>query len=83
MNGRWRVVASVLLALASPLAARQQATAPARSERPAYRVERATSPITIDGVLDEAAWQDAAVVASSTRPGRRRTCRPTSRRRPS
>ena len=62
MNGRWRVVASVLLALASPLAARQQATAPARSERPAYRVERATSPITIDGVLDEAAWQDAAVV---------------------
>ncbi len=70
MNGRWRVVASVLLALASPLAARQQATAPARSERPAYRVERATSPITIDGVLDEAAWQDAAVVEAKyeTRP---------------
>ncbi len=62
MNGRRRIVASMLIALASPLAARQQGTTPPRSERPAYRVERATSPITVDGVLDEVAWQQATMV---------------------
>jgi hypothetical protein len=53
------------LALASPLAARttqESAAVPPRSERPAYRIERAASAITIDGVLDEAAWEHAAVV---------------------
>src|SRR5262245_21866606 len=60
MNGRSGLACGLLLALASPLAARQsQEAAPTRL---AVHVERATSPITIDGVLDEAAWEHAAVV---------------------
>ena len=65
MNGRWRSACCWLLVLASPLAARQpQVTGavPARSERPVHHVGRATSPIKVDGVLDEAAWQQATVV---------------------
>jgi uncharacterized protein DUF5916/cellulose/xylan binding protein with CBM9 domain len=65
MNGRWTTVVCMLLALASPLAARQPqegGAAPPRSQRPAYKVERASSPITVDGVLDDAAWEQAAVV---------------------
>jgi hypothetical protein len=55
----------MLFVLASPLAARQPqepGAVPPRAERPVYKVGRAISPITIDGVLDEAAWQQAAVV---------------------
>ena len=67
MNGRWSVVVCMLLALAlaSPLAARQSqegGAATPRAERPVHKVGPATSPIVIDGVLDEAAWGQAAVV---------------------
>ena len=63
MKGRRGFAFGLLLALASPLAARQsQDSAPPRSARPSYHVERAASPITVDGVLDEAAWEHAAVV---------------------
>ncbi len=51
MNGSWKVVLCGFFALASPLAA-----------RPVHKVGRAASPIVVDGVLDEAAWQQAAVV---------------------
>jgi Domain of unknown function (DUF5916)/Carbohydrate family 9 binding domain-like len=65
MNGRWVVAVGMLLALASPLAARQSqegGAAPPRPERPVHKVGRASSPVVIDGVLDEAAWGQAAVV---------------------
>ncbi|HEY7214423.1 MAG TPA: DUF5916 domain-containing protein [Thermoanaerobaculia bacterium] len=65
MNGRCTVVLCALLALASPLAARQSqeggAAAP-RPQRPVHKVGRADSPVVVDGVLDEAAWEHAAVV---------------------
>jgi len=36
--------------------------APSAPPEPEYHVERATSAITIDGVLDEQAWKDATVI---------------------
>ena len=48
MNGSWRAAGCMLIALASPLAAKQEGAVP---ERPPYRVERAASPITVDGML--------------------------------
>src|SRR5215210_3993296 len=73
-NGRWRTVCCALLAFASPLVvwgAQEGGANPPRSERPVHRIERAASEIKVDGVLDEAAWQTAAVVALKyeTRPG--------------
>jgi hypothetical protein len=64
MQGRRGLAPGMLLALVSPLAARssQEAAVPPRSARPVPQVEPATSPIKIDGVLDEAAWSHAAVV---------------------
>jgi hypothetical protein len=65
MKRNWRAAGCMMLALASPLAARQSqeaGTTPPRGERPLHKVERATSPIVVDGVLDEAAWEHAAVV---------------------
>ena len=65
MNWRWTGAFCALLALASPLAAKQAqqgGAIPPQASRPAYQVERATSPIAVDGVLDEPAWQHAAVV---------------------
>jgi Domain of unknown function (DUF5916)/Carbohydrate family 9 binding domain-like len=57
-----------LLALGAPLGAQEGAGE--RASRPAYRVERAYSPITVDGALDEPAWGAATVVelAYETRP---------------
>ncbi len=65
MNGRWTTVVCMLLALASPLAARQSqegGAATPRAARPVHKVGRAASPIVVDGVLDDAAWQQATVV---------------------
>ncbi|MEA2561326.1 MAG: hypothetical protein QOH06_2830 [Acidobacteriota bacterium] len=50
------------LTIVAPLAAAQgegRATGPVR---PPYAITRATSPIKVDGNLDEAAWQGAAVI---------------------
>lgn len=57
----------------APLAAKQgeaQGGRAAGPVRPPYAVTRATSPIKVDGNLDEAAWQGAAVIdlAYETRP---------------
>jgi uncharacterized protein DUF5916/cellulose/xylan binding protein with CBM9 domain len=63
MNRSWKFACCLLLAIASPLVAKQSQEGGApRPERPAYRVERAASPVTVDGVLDDAAWQRATVV---------------------
>ena len=56
------------LSIVTPLAA--QEGKPAGPVRPPHAITRATSPIKVDGNLDEAAWQGAAVidVAIETRP---------------
>src|SRR5215467_7524284 len=43
----------------------------AGSPHPVYHIERAASPITVDGVLDEVAWQKATRIdlKYETRPG--------------
>src|SRR5215203_444846 len=66
MKGRGKIACGMLLMLALPVSVRGAAP-----ERPAYRVERAASEIKVDGVLDEPAWQKAAVVELKyeTRPG--------------
>jgi hypothetical protein len=51
-----------VLALGAPLAAAQEGTAKREPRTQPYRIERATSPIVIDGALDEPAWGAAAVV---------------------
>ena len=64
MNG-WKVACCLLTTLASPLTAwpsQEGGAPPPRPARPVHHVERATSPIILDGVLDEAAWEHAAVV---------------------
>src|SRR6185295_20354578 len=64
MNG-WKVACCLLTTLASPLTAwpsQEGGAPPPRPARPVHHVERATSPIILDGVLDEPAWQHAAVV---------------------
>jgi len=60
MNCRWRLVFGMLLALAAPLAAEQTQGAPAIG--PPLPVPRAAGKITIDGKLDDPAWQQAAVL---------------------
>lgn len=52
----------VALTMAGPLAAKQGEGRPAGPVRPPHAVTRATSPIQVDGNLDEAAWQGAAVI---------------------
>ena len=46
----------------APMAAKQGEGRAAGPVRPPYAVTRATSPIQVDGRLDEAAWQGAAVI---------------------
>jgi len=60
MNWRWGFAFGTLLALASPLAAQQSQAAPAVG--PPLAVSRTAGKISIDGKLDEAAWQQAAVL---------------------
>jgi hypothetical protein len=61
MNGRWRLAFCMLLVvLASPLAAEQSPGAPAVGQP--LSVPRAAGKITIDGKLDDPAWQQAAVL---------------------
>ncbi len=56
-----RSLCAALLLLAGPAAA-QAPAAPALPERRHFDVTRATSPIKVDGVLDEEAWKSALVV---------------------
>ena len=69
---RWRAGLAGLLMMIScaPLAARQGEERSTGPVRPPYAITRATSPIKVDGHLDEAAWQEAAVIdlAYETRP---------------
>src|SRR5688572_16571822 len=68
------LVALAVVFVGAPLAAKQgegpKEEKPAGLVRPPYAVTRATSPIKVDGNLDEAAWQGAAVIdiAYETRP---------------
>jgi hypothetical protein len=55
-----RTAAWALLALGTPLAA-QEGTA-RREPRAPHRVERAASPIKVDGALDEPAWEQATAL---------------------
>ncbi|HEX9943954.1 MAG TPA: DUF5916 domain-containing protein, partial [Thermoanaerobaculia bacterium] len=57
-----QVAFCVLLVLAAPLAWGQEAAEgpPGRGGRPPLRVGRADSKVSVDGVLDEPAWQSAA-----------------------
>jgi hypothetical protein len=74
----WAAGLAAITALAAimtgaPLAAKQgegKEGRPAGPVRPPHAITRATSPIKVDGNLDEAAWQGAAVidVAIETRP---------------
>jgi hypothetical protein len=60
----WGAALAVIV-MAAPLAAKQgegQGGRPAGPVKPPHAVTRATSPIKVDGSLDEAAWQGAAVV---------------------
>ena len=69
MRGRSRIAVVLLLLPAfAPLAAHGEE---AKAPRPSYHVERAASKITVDGVLDEAAWQKATRIdlKYETRPG--------------
>ncbi|HEX3532251.1 MAG TPA: DUF5916 domain-containing protein [Thermoanaerobaculia bacterium] len=65
MNGKSRITGFLLLVF-TPLAVHG-----AQAPRPLHHVERAASEITVDGVLDEAAWQKAAKIELKyeTRPG--------------
>ncbi|HVG07133.1 MAG TPA: DUF5916 domain-containing protein [Thermoanaerobaculia bacterium] len=56
--------------IVAPLAAAQDQGSAKGPVRPPYAVTRATSPIKVDGNLDEAAWQGAALIdlAYETRP---------------
>ncbi len=54
-----RVVVGFLLA---PWCCGQPAERPVSSPPPSYEIRRATKPPTIDGKLDEPAWQDAATL---------------------
>ena len=61
------------LGMAAAWVAALGGTAPVEAqeaERPPYRIERAAGPITVDGLLDEPAWQKAASMelAYETRP---------------
>lgn len=58
MRKRLTVVLAGLVLSTHSLATAKQATA-GRDSQPTYRITRATGPIEIDGVLDEAAWQAA------------------------
>ena len=60
--------ASLIAALAfqatlAPCAASQQGQANPGPARPDFAVKRASSPIRVDGVLDETAWSDASVIS--------------------
>jgi hypothetical protein len=65
---RMRHALTLILAFAPALVLAQQAPAPAAPPAPAadprktFSVPRASSPIAVDGALDEAAWQAAASV---------------------
>ena len=50
------------LSMVAPLAARQEEGRAMGAVRPPHAVTRAASPIKVDGNLDEAAWQGAAVI---------------------
>lgn len=69
VKGGWRVVAACSVLLAGPLAAQVADTLP----RPALRATYRTSPVTIDGRLDEEVWRSAPVardfVQSEPQPG--------------
>jgi len=60
----------VALAMVAPLSAKQGEGKPVGPVRAPHAITRATSPIKVDGNLDEAAWQAAAVIDLSyeTRP---------------
>jgi len=60
MKNRWSLVLGMLLVLASPLAAQAPQAPPAVG--PPLPVPRAAGKITIDGKLDDPAWQQAAVL---------------------
>jgi len=64
------VAALAAVLVGAPLAAKQGEGRAAGPVRPPYAVTRATSAIKVDGNLDEAAWQGAAVIdiAFETRP---------------
>lgn len=72
MRGRIRGLAALAAVFAAgPLAAGPQEGKPTPPpDKPPVQVSRATSPIKIDGSLDEAAWSAAAVIdlATETRP---------------
>jgi hypothetical protein len=55
------VLATCLVLTALPVVA-QTPTQPAKLDRTTFKVTRASSPIVVDGVLDEAAWQQAVNV---------------------
>ncbi|HEX5719739.1 MAG TPA: hypothetical protein VF179_26525, partial [Thermoanaerobaculia bacterium] len=61
---RFLAIVAVLTAImmGAPLAAKQGEGKPTGPVRPPYAVTRATSPIKVDGNLDETAWQGAAVI---------------------
>ena len=60
------VCAAALLLIAPPARAQAQARAQPPAQSPpakqTFTVTRATSPVKVDGVLDEEAWKTAAVV---------------------
>lgn len=59
----WRRIPllALLLAFGRPLVAQQQVPEPDSASRPRLAARRATGPITLDGRLDEADWQQAPV----------------------
>jgi hypothetical protein len=56
------LAAMLLLCLAASVHAQNQTAAPAPPAPPPLPIPRTTAPVTIDGALDDAAWQSAAVI---------------------